>query len=292
MIKDNKWFSIIIWMSIVLLWSLSAYYILSFTIPFSKNIKWIENSTISYYQAYSWIEESLYFVKNRSDLITETWSVETWPKWFSYNTMSSWTVIPAVWYWNSYFDTTKTYNSINEVNPVQLEIWNNMIWGNINLYFRNPDIDNDWFYTDSTLSWSSSNPIIIWTLSSDSNTLLAQSSSQIFASDINSFSLNFNLTSKVWEDLNGNTLTFINFYNSNCNSWKSCILKLSVVNELLTTAWAKVPYVEYKIEFSDTIPLRYTTIDSIWKSYWFRKNIQVKVPQQTTNQAFDFTVFQ
>jgi hypothetical protein len=55
-----------------------------------------------------------------------------------------------------------------------------------------------------------------------------------------------------------------------------------------------IPYLEYKIKLNDTykIPLRYSRIKSYGKSYGFQKHLEVKVPQQTTNEAFDFTVFQ
>ncbi len=48
-------------MWLVLISSLFAYTILEYMIPFSKNIKWIENSSKSYYQANNWIEMGLYF---------------------------------------------------------------------------------------------------------------------------------------------------------------------------------------------------------------------------------------
>ena len=73
-------------------------------------------------------------------------------------------------------------------------------------------------------------------------------------------------------------------------------MKLSLINPLYTTTGLKIPYLEYTINPWDNVwtkfPLYYTTIDTSWKSYWFKKDLNVRVPQQTTNQAFDFTLFQ
>jgi len=54
-----------------------------------------------------------------------------------------------------------------------------------------------------------------------------------------------------------------------------------------------IPYLEYSIDTGgQNIPTRFTNINAIGGAYGFRKNINVKVPQLTTDQAFDFAVFQ
>jgi hypothetical protein len=68
---------------------------------------------------------------------------------------------------------------------------------------------------------------------------------------------------------------------------------MSVVNNLSLSTWKKIPYIEYKINFNSvSVPERYTRIEASGQSYGFRKKIEVQIPQQTLNQAFDFTVFQ
>jgi hypothetical protein len=74
---------------------------------------------------------------------------------------------------------------------------------------------------------------------------------------------------------------------------ENCILKLSVVNKLETIAGTSVPYIEWYIDFgSKKVPLRNARIETQGKTYGFRKDLEVSVPQQTISEAFDFTVFQ
>lgn len=300
---NKKWFSIIIWMWIVIVATLSAYFILSFALPFAKNIKWIENSSASYYHAYGWIEDSMYFInKERSSLTQEKVQTNTTSSWYSYTTMSSWSMIPLAWYWNSDFDTD--YNIININDPIQLDVWymTNDEWSNAKFYFKVPDM----WQSINTLSWWT-NPIINWSLSSENDTLIS-TWTYITADFINSntYPSYWTIWTKIWESIFWTWWTFKDFYNwewifsmytNNCKT-NSCILKMSVVNNLYLddSKNTKLPYLEYKIDFWSLTwnkpALRYTTINSIWKSYWFRKDLEIKVPQQTINQAFDFTVFQ
>jgi hypothetical protein len=46
------------------------------------------------------------------------------------------------------------------------------------------------------------------------------------------------------------------------------------------------------MNFNTQVPTKFFRIKSIWKSYWFKKILNIKIPQNTTNQAFDFAVFQ
>lgn len=295
--KNNDWFSIIIWMWLVLVISLMAYFILSFIIPFSKNIKWIENWTNAYYQSYAWVEESLYFVKNRSSLIKETSSVSNNPVWYSYSTTSSWNLMPLPWTWDSDYDAN--FSTISIWNPAQLEVWRNTFqWSNVNFLFKVPNFDNNISTTENFYSWTT--PIINWWISSESDSLMA-TWSYITANDIKNSNCSSNCTIKLtdtsfrkWFRLNWTEQNFQDFYNEQCtwtNSW--CILRLSVLNDLKLMDKTLIPYLEYKIDFwNQKAPLRHTIINSTWKSYWFKKDLNVRVPQQTINQAFDFTVFQ
>lgn len=308
--KNNKWSAIIIWMFLMIILTLWAYVLLAFIIPFAKNTKWIENASKAYYYAYAGVEESLLDVKSRSS-ITQEFSNPIWTTstWIAYQTTSSWINIPWVWEWDSDYDNNfwKIWISY----PVQLQVWYNMItdWSVFEFFFRVPNL-NDSGSVLILSGWTL--PVINWTLSSDSNTLMSDANSYIEASYIfpsqtdftvwnnvfrfkkyTSFSMPWVLVNVKWNDLSWNNIDFPTFYNNNCWAGKSCILKLSVVNPLQTTTWVNVPYLEYSFNPHPNIfPLYYTTIDTSWKSYWFKKNLKVRVPQQTTNQAFDFTLFQ
>ena len=100
----NKWFSIVFAMWMVIIISLTAFLILEYMIPFSRNIKWIENSSKSYYEANSWIEEALLFV-NQNMVGSESWTVlSSTSVWSSFNVNATWTTLPAPWTWNSSYD--------------------------------------------------------------------------------------------------------------------------------------------------------------------------------------------
>jgi len=298
--KNNFGFSIVIALWLVVLISLLAVGILEFIIPFSRNNKWVENSSASYYQANSWRENALY-------------AVWTWVLWdepsdnlwlgsvdYSFNVEAMWKNLPPDWEWNSEFD--QNWDIISPWKPIQMEVWNNSIdLDDLNIAFRVPNFA----WTLKTLSWTSL-PIINWQLSADNNTLNAFSWNYIKANDIcdsegdfddRDFYLN-HPDFRQWIDLNDKTWTWQeikNFYDDNCQLvWSSCILKLSIINDLQTNDLEYIPYLEWRMQYSwfSDIPLRYTIINSEWKSYWFKKSLQIKVPQKTVSEAFDFTVFQ
>ncbi len=275
------------WLTILII--LSAYVLLAYMMPFMKWVKWIENTSWAYYQSYSWIEKALYFTnKERANLWTETSSVLLWwqVKWSTYRTFSSGWVIPQKWYGNSEYN--KDFNIISQTEPLQLQVGNGSItdWGNFRFIFQVPED-----LRKSSLSlWTGA--IVNWMISSDNDTLIS-SGSYLTANDVNSTN-KWDIQNKTWVNLEGASSRFIDFYNSHCTS--SCILKMSVVNNLILTDTNKtqIPYLEYKIEFwnASYLPDRYTRIESFWKAYDFQKKLDVRVPQQTVNQAFDFTVFQ
>lgn len=286
--KNNWWFSIVIWMALMILIVLSAYVILAYVIPFMKSVKGVENTSGAYYQAYGWIETALYFIKERPNLTDETYTgMSNQPIAFSFQTFSSGTSIPQNWYGNSEYSTW--HNIISQTSPIQLEIGNNYItnWANINFDFKVPA------FTGGTLSLSGNNtPIINWILSSESDTLYA-SGSWITEIDINGTSP-WNISNKSWITLEGGSSNFQTFYTNNCWTNSGCILKMAVINDLeLTTNNTKIPYLEYSIDFwLNNLPDRYTRIESHGKSFGFQKKLEVRIPQQTVSQAFDFTVFQ
>lgn len=294
--KNNKsWLSLIIaiWMTLVM--SLLSFYILEYIIPFAKNTKNIENSVSSYYQADSWIEEALYSMSWQTNVAYENdIAFPSWNKWFSVDMTASWSSLPEVEKWNSEFDVD--FNQIRIWEPIQIEIWNDSINPlTFDIYVKVPDLDKN-TSTNEIIALLPSK-IINWQLNWV-DAVLNSSDSQIEVSDIcNSVSTctKILLSSSDWikiEAGNESNMTFINFYNSKCWSSK-CILKMSIINELKTTIWYQIPFLEWKIiNTKGSIPLRYRVIKSNWKANWFRKDLEVKIPQQTLNEAFDFAVFQ
>jgi hypothetical protein len=290
---NKSWFSIVIWMWVVVVATLAAYFILSFALPFAKNIKWIENSSSAYYNSYWWIEDSMYFVnKERVTITAEKTSTSSTSTWYTFTTSSSWNTIPLPWQWSSDFDSD--YNAISSLDPIQLQVWWlwNGIFNTIKFYFKVPDLEST---PTVSLSWWTYN-VINWTLISPTDTLIT-TSDYIKSNEIGNskdFSTPYYIWPKNWETLYWSWMTFTNFYNANCST--DCILKMSVISDLKLNDISKtqIPSISYKIDFWTSVkaPLRYTTIKSIWKSYGFRKDLEIKVPQQTVPQAFDFTVFQ
>lgn len=307
--KNNKWSSLLLAMWLVMITSLLAFAILEYIIPFSREIKWIENSSNAYYQANSWIEEALYkvYIRNNSWTLEDTTeyyseSDFSWNKGTKYFTSSSWKTLPPPWEWNSKYDIDRNWNTISQWNPIQLSIWNWMIDSDFEIAFRVPDLNRDWSSINAeTLSWTST-PIINWQLSSASDTLNASWSiikgGKILSSDKLFTDNNFFIWESDWALLDWSDSSFNNFYTNNCsNSWSWCILKFSVVNKIeLDHDNIAIPYLEWLLKLDSgnfmDIPLRYTKITSFWKSYWYKKELEIKIPWQTVNEAFDFTVFQ
>lgn len=310
--NNKKWFSLPLAMGIVILITLLSITILEYIIPFSREIKWVENSSRAYYLANSWIEEWLYHINTRVDKTLEKSTSFVWRESYEYNTISSiwsslWTSLPPDDEWNSEYDID--WNTISAWNPMQLSIWNWKIstFSDIKIAFRVPDLDNDlalW------INWSEDYaiddfwvPIVNWQLSSwnDSlNSIDIIMPSSIIDSDNVFNDSSINLSSLQWINLSWQQTSseeIWNFYITNCWVWKECTLKFSVVNKLKTDDIVKpvtIPYLEWRIDVwaSNDIPLRYTKVSWWWRASAFKKVLEIKVPTQTVNEAFDFTVFQ
>ena len=295
--QNKKAFSLLVAVWTIILVSMIAIFILDFIVPFSRNIKWIENASSAYYQANSWIEEALWDV-------TQSWALNDIPAstiagsaWKTFSIDAKWQNLPPLWEWNSEFDANFNWNTIWQWEPIQLEIWDNIIsnWANFNLYLRVPNLDkilSSW----ESLIWS--NNIVNWQLTSTSDALNSDDSSLIDVSEINSSdtpdsSLNRINFSSLWGiRLNWNTQNFQAFYSSNCGVWNRCILKLSIIDDLDLGSNKIAPFLEWKIESNDEILLRYSIAESTWISFGFKKDLKIRIPQTTVNEAFDFTIFQ
>ncbi len=302
--KNQKAFSLAVAMGLVLITSLLAYTILEYMIPFSRNIKWIENSTMAYYNSNKWIEIWLSLINWRQDDELDVWYSRSYESDrvydYEFNSSVIWSTLPENGMWDSYYDND--YNKIMTWNPIQLSIWYWMLsWWNIDVIFRVPDLNEDSLFNQELvdISWDDM-WIINWQLTSASSTLNSHSGSLIKVSEVNDMTTwsdnippdDLDMWSRDWRLLDWSSSNFSSFYNSNCNWSNECILKFSVINELITSDWG-VPYLEWQIDtWSDNIPYRYSRIYSEGESYWFVKQIDVRVPQETVSEAFDFTVIQ
>jgi len=299
--NNKKWFSIIIAMWLVVLISLLALSILEYIVPFSKNVKWIENSAGSYYRAVSAVENALWFVKPSKLWINNSTTMSITATWNNYSIIANWSILPPILKGNSEFN--KDWNRISSWDPIQLEVWNNMItnWSTFNLFIKVPNIDWSSVIVE-TFSWAQN--IIQWQLSSQSWSLNA-SGSYIKWNEINNSDITNTPITNIWVrsgiKLDWTSQDIQTFYwawnpSDNCSTWKACILKLSVINKLEWKSWFTgwiLPYLEWKINLSpDNIPLRYTNIEANWKSFGFIKTLNIRVPQKTTIDAFNFTIFQ
>lgn len=279
--------------------------------PFAKDTKWIEFSSNAFYQSNSAVEDALYYVANHDlwaeepNILVLAWTfdsnilgsdfheeIDRDPNTdFGYDIIAKWNTIPPAWEGNSEFDPDWNRLAIGE--PVQLEIGEGN-WNNATISFRIPDtgVSNEKSLKSMT-GW-----IISWQVSSENRTLIAEEDSTI-GKDMLKFwegkDFNFENRYNDGKTLTGEEISFPTFY-SDCNATgEKCTLKLSVINNLILDDWrdTPVPYVEYKIEGAgDNLPLRYTRIRTSGYSNGFKKDLYIKVPQQTVNEAFDFTVFQ
>lgn len=295
--KNNKnAFSLILAMGLVLISSLLAYTLLEYMIPFWKNVKGIENSTKAYYQANNWIERGLYHFSTRTNLRAETSKNYTSLIDYKFSTFSSWNILPSTWFWSSDFD--KNWDTISLSNPIQLSIWNWFVTAinTLRLFLRVPDLDR-WPLLETLAWWIL--PIVNRQISSPSMTLNSNSWSIIKANQIcpSTWACSWIQLSTLpnWTLLNWSAMNIWTFYSTYCTGTNKCILKFSVINDLKTT-WTPsvtIPYLEWRLtSWTNILPLRYSRIESSWKSLDFTKSLEVRVPQETVSEAFDFTIFQ
>lgn len=291
---SKKWFSILVAMSLVILFSLIALFILDYMIPFSRNIKWVENASNAYYQANAGIEQVLWH-HGENMVWYQTWNtLSLTPVDFSFDLFAIWTVLPPSWEGNSEYNND--WNILRQGEPIQLEIWDNVInsWSDFKLYVRVPNLDNN---ISTWEELTGTKAVVNWQLTSKNNALNS-SWSQLMAGSVNASNLSkslmdiFDFTWAQWVDLSDIPMNLSPFYANECWSGSGCILKLSVINSLDLLSGQKAPYLEWQLDAWWDIPLRYAVIESSGKSYGFKKDLKIRVPQTTVSEAFDFTIFQ
>ncbi len=289
--KNNQWFSIVLALGLVLLLSFTWLYLLEYMIPFSRNIKWVENASKAFYESYAWIEDALYAV-SQNEIWYSTWSTFLW---FEYTLSWTGNLIPRPGTGNSQYSSN--WNKISEEEPIQLLVWKNRLnFGGANRIRLSLRVPNG-----ANLKLPPDDDIIFWQLSSEISSISSRSWSLLKESDINAGLSEEWLwsTSSLSEGVlvDNTNRSFQWFYNNNSspctNSNNECVLKISIINPLVSdTNNTIVPYLEYKIHTDTPIPLRFAQIESKGKSFGFAKTLKVAIPQQTTNSAFDFTIFQ
>ena len=295
--KAKKAFSLVIAMWLVLVTVLLAIVVLEYIIPFWRNVRWVENATVAYYQAYSWLENGLFFFSKRTwkEVIDDmTRPYGAWEKstyWYTFSTTSSWVVLPAPWTWNSEYDHNR--NSISMWDSIQLEVW---YWflsnlNNFNIQFKIPQV-RSWVKT--TLSGALTDWIINWQLSSVDQTINSLTWTLITKADVDNAKI-IDITKREWRIfwvISAKNPTISTFYWTNCRTSR-CVLRFSIINYI---TWketkAPLPYLEWKISWANKIPLRYSIINSTWTAYWYSRTLTIKYPQDTVAEALDFVVFQ
>ncbi len=298
--KNKKWFSIVLAMAMALVLSFTGLYLIEYMIPFSKNIKWIENASQAFYQGYSWVEEWMLLTYSGS-IGTNYSKTASSPQDYQYDVTSVSTLIPDAWKWNSDYDTD--WNTLSGDNSISLLVWRNRLntWVNrIRLSLRVPDFDGD-TSPDALNTADGIDDIILWQLSSETDSMSSRSWSLLTESDINSGVTNRSLWSGVgladWVLQNGDsTNNFQWFYGNNSSpcssSTNECILKISIINPLISNSLGNIPYIEYQILTNTAIPLPRAYVTTQGLSYGFTKTLEVDIPIRQTNSAFDFTVLQ
>jgi len=299
--QQTSGFSIVFALGLTLLLSLTGLYLVEYMIPFSRNIKGIENASQAFYKSYGWVEQSLYKIYEWD--IGGSFSDEfTLDSGIAFTAQWSWSVIPSPWDGTSRYDEDR--NRLSVIEPLQLYIWKNRIpsSGPSRLVFRVriPDIDGAWGF-DEEFDADQEDDIVLWQLSSE-NTSLFASWSLIWESEIELGVTDYRLWSQNWARLGSSAPeSFGSFYDSECR-WitQECILRFIVINPLVSsTNEALIPYLEYQFEVSwniwsnpAKIPYPIVRINSQWSTSGFSKNLEVDIPRDAINSAFDFAIFQ
>lgn len=294
--NNKKAFSLIIVMWIVLVTSLLAFTLFELIFPFSKSVIWVENSSKAYYLANSWLEDWLYKLKNNENINNLNFSLEknNLNNLNNFNSSRAWVKVelvnkskiePIEWKWNSGFNSD--YNKISVWEPIQIDLkWLDNL-DTLKISFRVPIIDNI-SINPPELFWDNSLSYISWQLLSDVEFYSSNEQTSITKANIND---------SRWINVSDLKNNISNIWNKFKEFWcgaKKCILKFSILNELKTKKWVLLPYLEWKISnwLWKDFRLRYANIFSEWKESGYLRKLDIKIPQTTVNEAFDFAVFQ
>lgn len=300
--QNTLWFSIILAMWLMLVLSFTGLYLIEYMIPFSRSIKGVENASQAFYEGYAWVENSLLSIYS-GDIWDDYSDDFIWNQDFAYTVTASWSIIPFDWKWNSEYDSN--WNKISQNIPISIFLGKNRLhtwWSDrIRFSLRVPDFDGDG-NSENLKTSDGDDDIILWQLSSTTDSISSRSGSLITESDINLDIIETSLWSSTSLSegitLDGTDRSFQWFYNNNSSECddvnNECVLKISIINPLISdNLWSStIPYLEYQIHTDTVIPLSQSYVTSEGKSYGFTKKLELVIPQQSTSSAFDFTVLQ
>lgn len=294
--KNNDWIAIMLAIVMTFLMTWISLFILSYIKPFASQTKSIENSVEAYYVSYSWVERALF---QNWEITTWEWTVKAYNElWKKINTQ----IVPSAWEWDSEFD--KNYNILKVGQPLELTFnkpTSSSITTRTKLDIKVPNLDFN-STTTERLQTPAKDFILNWTISwTDKNTwdkvtLQANPTGGIITtSQING--LEFSIDGLTWINTTKNILSqdINDFYNSLRDGQEVKIKFTLISHDLMTLTSKKIPYLEARLDFSwDNLSVedRFVNINSSGRVYGFEKNIKVRVPSETTSEAYDFTIFQ
>lgn len=311
--KNKKAVALVVVMWIVLVTSLLSLTLMQIIIPFSKSVSGMENSAKAYYMANAWLEEWMLDLKKNLENPTYTLDPKTFDltknlalaqgenseMHYTKRTVNhKWKNEPESWKWDSEFD--RDFNQISVWNPIQMDVtWLNL--SDLKITFKVPKINNIVY----TLK-EDDKCYISWQISSEkwfANSSDAKCIKRVAIPNSNQNMIETNIQVRLQEYYIGSEKRTVDSnsggtaFNEICPDWTKCTLKFSIANELIwefSNNEINLPYLEWKINYNWTknYKLRYANIKSTWKSSIYTRDLEIKVPQQTTNEAFDFTVFQ
>ena len=308
--KNKKAFSLIIVMGLVLLSVLLGMNIINYIIPFSRDIVWFENAARSYYLANSWLEAWIYKLGEQENNLTPI-STDYLSKNFkniqkseadklsntvTIITENLWTVEPKPWNGDSEFD--RDYNTISFWQPIQINVSKIDNLSDLSISFKVPKTD---FSSNFELVWEDTKPYLSWQLSSEKWFVNSWEDWAIKKGQINNKEINI-WAGLIWEALTNSWKIKLNISTAKtqyCGAVETCILKISLINDLKIKLdvsgqekEVNIPFLEWKLVGKKNFRFRYADLVSQWKATWYIRILEAKIPQTTVNEAFDFTVFQ
>ncbi len=286
---NTQGFSLVLALGMMIMMTSIALFILEFSVPFSRSVKWVEHAAKSFYQWYSALEHGLYDLERdipQKEPSGDTSTVDE-KTFFRYASEAVWSQIPISWWGNSEYDTD--WNMISSSGWLSFFIPANTFTSinkKISFTFRVPDFDENG--TSDSIK-SGEKEVLLFQLSSSSDSI---SSKNLLSTDYsgNIFSLQGLMQGETLSN-NSNT-DFSTFYNAHCIN-ADCVLRVAIVQKLIGGSQGQIlPYLEWQLNSSKDMPTGVTTIYAEGHSYGYRKNLALPYSQKSTNAAFDFVVLQ
>jgi hypothetical protein len=319
-------------------------------IPASRNTKWIENSANATYVALSWIEQSLMGlnINNPGHWKTGTANSNTWITDDAGKTI--WTgsiketanMIPLPGKWNKIapgkpvqiFLTRDFISNTNNLQDVKLDLRIPQLGSTGSLAGSTSDTQFIQSFTGTivNLAISNANKTLVPNYKcTGSETWICNGVRVSYINSSTGVALG-DIQAQVLENskLIGNAKIQDLIYaasspgvNGRLSCQNGCMLKLFIVNKIISQTGNKLPYLEYRIRKNDTasearpecmtryspnnylnncvsgmsfswngIPLQYAQIEWIGRIWPFEQRFTREIQQITTGDAFDFTVIQ